>query len=455
MTIIDNKKTRRRFGRDLLVVGGGLGVFGGALGGIVELARAGGAAISPKHYVFAYFSGGWDVLLSLDPKDVAEFPVEDVSDHRIQPAYELLQGTPGGIIEAGGMRFGPYIGGLARHAERLAVIRGMSMDTLTHEVGRRRFITGKAPSGLQARGSSAAAWLAARLGAEDPIAHLSVGVESYNDELPTYASATRVGGSSDLVQLLRAGAPALEDPQDALLQEFLRDQAACDRARHSTPLRTAEAARFRMRGMLEAEISSLFDLDAAAMATLKTEFGVVGRDYSGAEAQALIAFQALTNGISRCVSITAANGLDTHFTEWNRDQGPRQQRGFDAIAKLIDHLAATPYETGPGTTWIDHTVILGFSEFMRTPMINDRGGRDHWLTNACFLAGGNVRAGAIGAASNIGMSPQPVDLATGEVSLSGEVIRPEHILRTLLVDAGVTDDEADLRVEPIDRLLST
>ncbi|MDQ3031634.1 MAG: DUF1501 domain-containing protein [Myxococcota bacterium] len=448
------RKTRRSFARDLLIVGGGLGAFGGGLGGIVQLARAGGAAeAGHRHHVFAYFSGGWDVLLSLDPRDPADFPEEDVNDHRILPGYDRLQGSDGALITAGGMTFGPYIGGLARHADRLGVIRGMSMETLTHEVGRRRFLTGKAPSGLQARGSSGATWLASQLGGEEPVPHLSVGVESYNTDQPTYASATRVQNSSDLVQLLRAGSPALDGAQDELLQSFLRTEAECDRARHSGSLRSAEGARVRMRGMLEADIASLFDLDAASLATLKGEFGVPGREYGSPEAQALIAFQALTNGVSRCVSIQAAGGLDTHFTEWNREQGPRQQRGFDAIAQLADHLADTPYVDVPGTTWLDHTTIIGFSEFMRTPIINDRGGRDHWLTNSSFLLGGNVRGGVIGGSSDIGMSPQPVDLATGAVSSAGEIILPEHILRTLLVDAGVEDDIADLRVEPIRALL--
>src|SRR5690606_35552012 len=134
-------------------------------------------------------------------------------------------------------------------------------------------------SGLQARGSSGATWLASRLGREDSIPHLAVGVESYNVDQPTYASATRVQSSSDLVQLLRAGSVQLDDAQDALLQGFLQTQASCDRSRHSTPLRTAEQARVRMRGMLEADIATLFDLDHASMATLKGEFGVPGREY--------------------------------------------------------------------------------------------------------------------------------------------------------------------------------
>ena len=45
-------------------------------------------------------------------------------------------------------------------AQKICVVRGMSMETLTHEAGRRRFITGKPPSGLLARGSSGATWLA-------------------------------------------------------------------------------------------------------------------------------------------------------------------------------------------------------------------------------------------------------------------------------------------------------
>ena len=51
------------------------------------------------------------------------------------------------------------------------------------------------------------------------------------------------------------------------------------------------------------------------------------------------------------------------------------------------------------------------------------------------------------------MSPQPVDLTTGEVSSDGEIILPEHVLRTLMVDAGITEDEDDLRVEPIAALM--
>jgi hypothetical protein len=108
-------------------------------------------------------------LLGLDPRDPARFDSENLASTLIQPGYELLVNRPNAMpITAGGLTFGPYIGELARHADKLAVIRGMSMETLTHEAGRRRFITGKPPSGLLARGSSIATFLASKLGSSTP-----------------------------------------------------------------------------------------------------------------------------------------------------------------------------------------------------------------------------------------------------------------------------------------------
>ena len=79
---------------------------------------------------------------------------------------------------------------------------------------------------------------------------------------------------------------------------------------------------------------------------------------------------------------------------------------------------------------------------MRTPTLNARGGRDHWLSNCCLLAGGNIRGGTvIGASSDVGMEPQHADTSTGLLDRGGEIVKPEHVLRTLLVDAGIEDDE--------------
>jgi len=451
---------RREFLGRMLLAGGAAALGAGGLGTLARLASAGDRpATDERFYVFAYFSGGWDVLLGLDPRDPAVFDADNVSATRIQPAYELQRAPGLALVRPSEsavpeMVFGPYIGELAAHWERLAVIRGMSMDTLTHEVGRRRFLTGRPPSGLLARGASGSAWLAAQFPEGALVPNLSVGVESFNPDLPVEVSAVRVSNAADLVALLRRADPTLDPALDPLVSMRLAEEAACARSYGSPTLRAAESSRLRLRAVLEADVQSLFNFGAATpeMDALRARYGFT-TDFGSPEAQAALAAQAISSGVSRVVTLQASSGLDTHFEDWQTDHGARQRRGFDAVAKLATHLAELPYKD-TGESLLDRTTIVGFSEFMRTPLVNARGGRDHWLTNSCFALGGRVRGNSvIGASSDVGMSPQAVDLATGRVSEGGEVIRPEHILRTLLVDAGLTDDGADLRVPPIPALL--
>ena len=82
------------------------------------------------------FSGGWDVLLGLDPRHPADFPTSEGALTGIQPAYERQVAVEESdwIVESAveGMVFGPWIGALARHAPRLSLLRGMAMDSVAH-----------------------------------------------------------------------------------------------------------------------------------------------------------------------------------------------------------------------------------------------------------------------------------------------------------------------------------
>jgi len=458
----DEKKTigRRSLLKGVLMAGGAASLGVGGLSTLARLAAGQDDAVEDRFYVFAYFGGGWDTLLGLDPRDPGVFDDDSVGVTRILPAYGAqaaveFQAAPA-FAPGTEILLGPAARPLDAVADRLTVVRGMSMDTLTHEVGRRRFITGKPPSGLNARGSSGSAWLASRFGGERLIPNLSVGVEAFNPELPPQFSALRVGSSGDLVEMLRRREPTVQPSVDEVIAQLQQEQAECDRALSSPVLRNAESARQRMRAVLDADVQALFDFrgDDPDIVALRDRYGFDDRSLSSSGAQAALAYQALVNGVSRVVTFRAANGLDTHFDDWEDDQGPRQREGFQAIADLARHLAETPY--GDGESMLDRTFIVAFSEFMRTPLINARGGRDHWLTNSCAIVGGKARDGGrvIGASSDTGMAPQPVELASGAVSPDGEVIYPEHILRTLLVDAGLEEDRADLRVPAIPDLLS-
>jgi uncharacterized protein (DUF1501 family) len=409
-------------------------------------------ALPDRYYIFCYFSGGWDILVGLDPRDPRQFNDGNLRQTLIQPGYDRLANSSRDIRidESTGMMFGPHMGELVNHASKLAIVRGMSMDTLTHEAGRRRFLTGKPPSGLLARGSSANTWLSAKLGSNELIPNLSIRVESYNQDLPNYASALRVGGAEDLLRTLRPANPSLDPRLDQQINQSMLDLAQCDRTTASRFLKKSEDARIKAKQMTSQDFGRYFDFSRPEYANLRGHYGFTNVVDSPAVSAAM-AVQAITNGLSRCVSIEAANGLDTHFDNWTTDQGNNQQRGFNIIARMIEDLASRPYKD-TGESWLDKTVIVAFSEFSRTPLLNDRGGRDHALTNACLLAGGGIKGGqVVGKSSDLGMQPVSINPATGEIidhPEFGEVIRPENILQTLYHEVGI-GAEADLRVSPI------
>ena len=441
---------RRGFLRNMLVLGGGLTSFAG-VGPFQRLGYADALASGePRFYVFAYFGGGWDVLLGLDPRDPRRFNQDNVATTRIQPAYDMLGPGSDIIVTDAGIELGPFIGEMQNHIDKMCIIRGMSMETLTHDVGRRRFLTGKAPAGLDARGSSAATWLAGHLGSAEPIANLAVGIESYNREQPAFASALAVDSVPDLIEVLRAADPALMGYEANALNDLLAGAADCENALRSPLWQIAEEARLRAEFTVASGFSDLFEFggDSEEMQAVRSHYGI-GTDMRAPEAQAAMAAQSLMAGITRVVSFQATGGLDTHFDNWTTEQGPRQRRGFNAVARLAADLANHEY-LDTGTSWLDHTTIVGFSEFSRTPLLNASEGRDHALMNSCFLMGGNVRGGqVIGASSDLGMNPTPVTIATGVPSLGGEMIRPEHVIQALFEDAGMSGDPADLRVGPL------
>lgn len=473
--------SRRSFLNGALAIGAGATLLGGhrvldRLSGLAHAANTTPLAAPPRHYIFCYFSGGWDILLGLDPRNPAVFTNGNAPTTRIQPGYELVTTTDRPVLDAlndGSMMLGPFMGELARHADKMTVVRGINMDTLTHEVGRRRFITGRPPSGLKARGSSTDAWFSGLFGGHEPVPNLALGVESYNTgDLPNYSTALFAQGVDDLIRVLGVSdstlPPAIEGQIDALLARA----ATCSEATRSPLWQTAESSRKKAKQMVDARLDALFDLRANTpqMQALRARYNLTtsAADLGSGRARAALAATAIMNGVSRVVSFTPATGLDTHFDNWQLDHGPRLAEGFTAVARLIDHLLATPYPDGSGASWFDRTTLVGFSEFSRTPLINANGGRDHWLLNACFLAGGPVARGkVIGASSNVGMNPLPVDLRTGlpcarDTSMMvacepvpgvSEVIRPEHILQALYHDLGLTHDEPDLRVPPLTALL--
>ena len=412
--------------------------------------------ISDRYFVFAYFSGGWDNLLSLDPRDPDVFTQAVVNQTGIEPAYER-QDIQDILIETSvpGLTFGPYMGDLVSHADKLAVVRGMSMGAIAHKTARRHALTGYLPAGTSVRRSSISTLLASLLKQDEPIPNLVAGVESFNLDQPLWASGLPTGSIEDFHKALLPSGQLIQEGSRAALETFFSAQ----KLRSTTDLeRIIYTNRELARDLVSSDLSEYFNLDStdSEMQLLKEHYRIDSGELGEGGKMALLASQALTKRVSRCVTIRVANNLDSHqAAAWENDHGPNQLEGFNSISALIDDLSSKPFYDGSGDSWMDHTTIVCFSEFGRTAMLNSGGGRNHSLINSMLLLGAGVSGGqVIGASSDIAMQSEFVDLTTGQVSENGEILTNDHIARSLLHSIGISDDIGDYRKDPILALLS-
>jgi len=435
------------------VIQGSIGVAGAAaLTSLLPIARASSTEPTDPHrrFVFVYFLGGWDAILTLDPKDpeVYDDTEATILSTGVQTAYTQVGARiddPRIFTDVEGLVLGPYMGELLPTlASKLAVIRGMTVTSVDHIAGALHAVTGRAPAGLLPRGSSLATILAAALGENELIPNLVSGIQSYNLDQPNYASALEAVSYQDLQQILAPGLTVLEPAErDALETFFAKETERMANPRLSTMLET----RLSSQALVEEQIAEVFNPANADNIELA--------EYFSGHAGAFMAYQALTQGISRCMTYRGCPFNDTHSgAQWRTLHGPRLQDGFDSVALLAQRLDDTEHPAGG--SWLDHTTIVCASEFNRSPALNGVGGRDHATNNSMLLLGAGIKGGTvIGASHPIRMAAQKVDLSTGEVDPDGgSSIEHDNVGRTLLASIGITEDIADLRAEPIPALMA-
>ena len=453
-----------------------LGALSGS--GLVSRFGAGNTALAQvlpqtsRRFIFCYFGGGWDQLLFLDPRD----PGIDVARTQTQVNYAQLGSEfPQQPVTAGNLTFGPAVHNLEpRYATRprltdfaskIAIVRGLNMGTLGHEVGYRYFLTAQFPQGITARGSSLATELTGQMRVNAPMPNLALQIESYNDKYPAAAGALSVNSIDDLLAVLdRPTALQESDVVEAALAEYENRAADCainlyDRRQLVTNMRHAGNA---SRSLFTNKVVDKFRFataDDAQSQAIRAQYGFNRGEAQTPGARAALAAQAIKLGMSQVVSVSMGLGLDTHGGN-NLAHARSLYPGISALAALLDDLsksdAPPALQALGGDKWIDHTTILAFSEFARTPMFNQTNGRDHHLCSSCLLMGAGIKGNQVlGESSMIGMGVGRYDVnARQVVQTGGENLVPEHIAATLLASAGLEYDYTGLRQSPLWALIS-
>lgn len=455
------KFDRRQFLKSLAV---GTGVATASTLGGLEHVRA--ASITRKRFIFVELVGAWDTLLGVDPRDPSEFTEANVSSTGIQLGHHLLasQYSSNPLKTVAGITFGPAVpDAFAALAPNMCVGRGFSMNTLSHDVGRVFWSTGRTPAGVNPTAPSIASQIIEQVAAADPdnlglIPNLSINADVFSFSTDPALRPFQIRNANDMQGALKLGS----DPLSELILGEIKDDLAkyradskicdpvqLDRYGKMTLVRKSQA---EVKQIVESGLSNKFNLFNPLdpeMVALAAHYGYT--DIDQPSALAAVAAQALKLDMSRCVTLQFANSFDDHDGTWAADQPADQYAAFDAVAKLYEDLAQTPTTEDPNVMLSEETVIVIGSDFARTPILNGTQGRDHWPTNACIFIGGLPQGTVVGASTHYGMESQKIDPGTGQAvppETAGAVaMNPGHFMASLLQNEGLSYEH--LREEPL------
>ena len=295
---------------------------------------------------------------------------------------------------------------LAKQADKLAILRGMSTKEGDHERGTVLMRTGHIPGGpvdYPSIGASLSKELGEEIASLPNYVSIAPGGFARSSISPGFLGpkymATSVGASPAndngfaqlRVDFLQRAASLSDDRQAARIQlwrqmqdDFLKHRSTKNVVAHDTVYQSA------LR-MLDSDAREAFDLGKESDAVR----GAYGRGAFGQGC--LMARRLIEQGVP-LVEVTLGQGLD-----WDT-----HDNNFERVRNLCGQLDAgwsTLMTELEERGLLETTTILWAGEFGRTPKINGNGGRDHFpQAFSCVMAGGGIAGGQVyGKTSDDGM----------------------------------------------------
>jgi uncharacterized protein (DUF1501 family) len=389
-----------------------------ALGMLSPVRKLASAAVttSPKRLIMVLAQGGWDTTYALDPKEQSARCDVPVGAIRRFGNLDVFTDASRPNVTAF----------FTKYAGATAIVRGISVSSVAHQECLKRMSTGT----RNETNPDMAAIIAHDHGNALPLPYLILGDTAYTGQ---YAgSAGRVGSTNQIVALLDPNQAyqtngrtplATTNPEDAILERYAT--ATADR------LKATRGALGYNRKRVDDFVSSI--RRGKQLQGVRAGFGARGRQLTLPN-QIDLALDALQQDISQAAMVNTRLGWDTHDT--NTDQAGFHETTFGGLMTLIDGLAARPGRTA-GTTMLDDTVVVCYSEFSRTPKLNAVLGKDHWPVTSALVIGGGIKGGRAYGASTAAVEPELVDFATGDRSATGMTLMSNHFCAGVLKACGV------------------
>ena len=408
----------------------------GALALPRRAARAATVSAADLKFLFVFNRGGWD------PTRVF---ANSFRNGNVDMESDAEETTTGGITFVDHPDRPNVSAFFSAHHDRTLVLNGVQVRSIAHEICTMIAMTGTS-SGLQ---PDWPAILATAQSDRYTLPHLVLGGPSFAGDLGVSVARAGYSGqldgllSGDILDWSDSPVSGLSAPATSLVDRYVQRRAD---ARAATAVAAQNAA-------LSAEIA-----EAVAGARALKDMRYVMDFSAGSQVgdQGVVAVDALSLGLSRCVTLGfpgdfAGLGWDTHA-----DNDATQSTLFDALfaglAQLMALLSATPGDAAERLA--DETVLVVLSEMGRTPQKNGLDGKDHWPYTSVMIVGPGVEGDRVVGGFDDSFYGYPVDPGSGEVDEGGQVLSAEAVGATLLTLADVDPGPYVSGVEALTGVLS-
>lgn len=425
------------------------------------LAAVPARAAESEFFIFIHAAGGWDVTLWADPRNTRGGLVEPASTANTDTAPLRLwadQTLDGDVhtfklVQPRGSKiaFGPGIGALSELYDRLCLVNGLAMNTVSHPDGIAFSATGRHLQGARSPQASVNTLLANEFGLGQTFPSISIQFPSTyaGDHLDRRAVPLMIDRVGSIAAVLGRAPQPFVDGDAAAVTAVLSSEATglAARSAYGDVLRGMDLQYRGLPRMLDPGTQDVFN--DGKLRAARPEFNYKARFQGGTAVNAAFAVEAMKRNLVRCVSF-AMGGLDTHAGNY-RQQAQVQQELFDVVAALVRTLDATPHPNKTGAKLSEHTHLLVMSEFCRTPQVNLAGGRDHYPNNSALVISPRFRGNVVHGKSD---PEQLLPLATRQFSDGERALAPPDLLATFVSAFGVPPQRYFRDGEVVRELLS-
>ena len=381
------------------------------LGSTLPTRMARASSASDRKFLFIFNGGGWDPFCTFVPSfgsphiemepeaEPAFYGDIPVVEHPSRPSFSTF---------------------MAHFSDRLHVINGIEVRSVTHQRCRQLMMTNKAGA------KNIEDW-PTLIAANSPVAtalpHVVFRGPAYSSQLSD--SVVRVGINGQLNDLL---IPHTELQQtQSLTDAFLH--AELDRVQH----REATAS-----PLIERYQHSLAQQGVLGQSGLTTELGgIMEGCVRDIRHDAANAFSLFEQGLSRCAMMSYLGVCDLSW-DTHADHQMQQESTNDLfwyLTEIIDDLDGRVSLSGRPLR--EEVILVVMSEMGRSPRFNVFGGRDHWTYNSAMLFGDAIKGGRVSGGLNEHAIGMPIDLSSGQISANGIPLLPGHLGSTLLTLADI------------------